>query len=140
MANAYLGYARDINNRSTFHVRESIPNSQASTPEETGQSIHRSFRRTFWRLVRLRRPLLLRIPVPVQSSINITALRLPYDEWLEDLTQAGLDPHTQQHIATMARLHRDGRYNRLTHDVEDLTGRPAQSVQEYIRQRRELFT
>ena len=75
MANAYLGYARDINNRSTFHVRESIPNSQASTPEETGQSIHRSFRRTFWRLVRLRRPLLLRIPVPVQSSINITALR-----------------------------------------------------------------
>jgi uncharacterized protein YbjT (DUF2867 family) len=71
----------------------------------------------------------------------ITALRLPYDEWLEDLTQAGLDPHTQQHIATtMARLHHDGRYNRLTHDVEDLTGRPAQSVEEYIRQRRELFT
>jgi hypothetical protein len=40
----------------------------------------------------------------------------------------------------MARLHRDDRYNRLTHDVEDLTGRPAQSVQEYISQRRELFT
>ena len=70
----------------------------------------------------------------------ITAVRLPYDEWLEHLTEVGLDPHTQQHIATMARLHRDGRYNRLTHDVEDLTGRPAQSVQEYIRQRRELFT
>jgi uncharacterized protein YbjT (DUF2867 family) len=70
----------------------------------------------------------------------ITAVRLPYDEWLGHLTQAGLDPHTQQHIATMARLHRDGRYNRLTHDVEDLTGRPAQSVQEYISQRRELFT
>jgi len=69
----------------------------------------------------------------------ITAVRLPYDEWLEHLTQAGLDPHTQQHIATMARLHRDDRYNRLTHDVEDLTGRPAQSVQEYISQRRELF-
>jgi uncharacterized protein YbjT (DUF2867 family) len=70
----------------------------------------------------------------------ITAVRLPYDEWLEHLTQAGLDPHTQQHIATMARLHRDDRYNRLTHDVEDFTGRPAQSVQEYISQRRELFT
>jgi len=70
----------------------------------------------------------------------ITAVRLPYDEWLEHLTQAGLDPHTQQHIATMARLHRDDRYNRLTHDVEDLTGRPAQSVQEYISQRRALFT
>ena len=70
----------------------------------------------------------------------ITAVRLPYDEWLEHLTQAGLDPHTQQHIATMARLHRDDRYNRLTHDVEDLTGRPAQSVHEYISQRRALFT
>jgi len=70
----------------------------------------------------------------------ITAVRLPYDEWLEHLTQAGLDPHTQQHITTMARLHRDDRYNRLTHDVEDLTGRRAQSVQEYISQRRELFT
>jgi uncharacterized protein YbjT (DUF2867 family) len=70
----------------------------------------------------------------------ITALRLPYDEWLERLTQEGTDPHAQQHIATMARLHRDDRYNRLTHDVEDLTGRPAQSVEEYIRQRRDLFT
>ena len=49
-------------------------------------------------------------------------------------------PITQQHIATMARLHRDDRYNRLTHDVEDLTGRPAQSVLECISQRRELFT
>jgi uncharacterized protein YbjT (DUF2867 family) len=71
---------------------------------------------------------------------QIIPARLPYDEWLEDLDQAGVAPHTQQHIATMARLHRDGRYNRLTHDVEDLTGRAPQSVQEYIRQRRELFT
>ncbi len=71
---------------------------------------------------------------------DITAVRLPYDKWLEHLTRAGLDPHTQQHIATMARLHREGRYNRLTHDVEDLIGRPPQSVQEYIQQRRELFT
>jgi uncharacterized protein YbjT (DUF2867 family) len=70
----------------------------------------------------------------------ITAARLPYAKWLEHLSEAGLDPHTQRHIATVARLRRDDRYNRLTHDVEDLTGHPAQSVQEYIRQRRELFT
>jgi uncharacterized protein YbjT (DUF2867 family) len=70
----------------------------------------------------------------------VTGARLPYDEWLEDLSHSGLDPHTQQHIATMARLHRDDRYNRLTHDVEDLTGRPPQSVQDYIRERRDLFT
>lgn len=70
----------------------------------------------------------------------ITAVRLPYDEWLEHLSRQGLDPHVQQHIATMARLHRDDRYNRLTHDVQAVTGHPAQAVQEYIRQRRELFT
>jgi hypothetical protein len=70
----------------------------------------------------------------------VTAARLSYDEWLEHVTEAGLDPHIQQHVATMARLHREDRYNRLTHDVENLTGHPPQSVQEYIRQRRELFT
>jgi uncharacterized protein YbjT (DUF2867 family) len=70
----------------------------------------------------------------------IKAVQLPYDEWLEHLSQGGLGPHTSQHISTMARLHRDDRYNRLTDDVEDLTGRPAQSVREYISQRRELFT
>src|ERR1700757_2083193 len=70
----------------------------------------------------------------------IKAVQLPYDEWLEHLSQGGLVPQHQNHPPTMARLHRDGRYNRLTHDVEDLTGRPAQSVQEYISQRRELFT
>ena len=70
----------------------------------------------------------------------ITAVQLPYDKWLGHLSEAGLEPHTQQHIETMAKLHRDDRYNRLTHDVEDLTGRPAQSVQEYISLRRELFT
>jgi uncharacterized protein YbjT (DUF2867 family) len=70
----------------------------------------------------------------------ITAARLSYDQWLEHVTEAGLDPHIQQHVATMARLHREDRYNRLTHDVENLTGHPPQSVQEYIRQRRELFT
>lgn len=70
----------------------------------------------------------------------ITAVRLPYDEWLEHLSRQGLDPHVQQHIATMARLHRDDRYNRLTHDVQAVTGHPAQTVQEFIRQRRELFT
>jgi uncharacterized protein YbjT (DUF2867 family) len=70
----------------------------------------------------------------------ITATRLPYEEWLEHLTHSGLDPHTQQHIATMARLHRDDRYNRLTHEFEELIGHPAQSVQEFIRERRDLFT
>jgi len=70
----------------------------------------------------------------------ITVVRPPYDEWLEALSEVGLPPHVQQHIATMARLHREDRYNRSTHDVEDITGHPAQTVRQYVEQHRELFS
>jgi uncharacterized protein YbjT (DUF2867 family) len=69
----------------------------------------------------------------------ITAVRPSYDEWLHELNQLGLPPHVQQHIATMARLHREDRYNRLTHTVEDITGHPAQTVGQYVEQHRDLF-
>jgi hypothetical protein len=36
MANAYPGYARDINNGSAFHVWQSILNPQESTTEQQG--------------------------------------------------------------------------------------------------------
>jgi uncharacterized protein YbjT (DUF2867 family) len=71
---------------------------------------------------------------------TITADRASYDEWLPDLSQAGLPPHVQQHIATMARLHSEDRYNRSTHDVEDITGHPAQTVRRYVEQHRDLFS
>ena len=32
----------------------------------------------------------------------------------------------------MARLHHENRYDRLTHDVEALTGRPPTSVQDFV--------
>jgi uncharacterized protein YbjT (DUF2867 family) len=70
----------------------------------------------------------------------ITAARPTYDEWLKDLAEAGLPPHVQQHIATMARLHREDRYNRSTKDVEDITGHPAQTMREYVEQHRDLFS
>ena len=69
----------------------------------------------------------------------VTAVSPPYDDWLKNLDEVGLDPHTQQHIATMAKLHRQDRYNRSTHDVENITGHPAQSVQQYVEQHRDLF-
>ena len=55
------------------------------------------------------------------------------------LESVGLPAHVQQHIATMARLHREDRYNRLTDDVEGILGRPAQSVSQYVAQHRHLF-
>ena len=41
---------------------------------------------------------------------------------------------------TMARLHHDNRYDRLTHTVEQLTGRPAQSVEAFVAAHAEQFT
>jgi uncharacterized protein YbjT (DUF2867 family) len=70
----------------------------------------------------------------------VAAVRVPYDQWLKNLEESGLDSHVQDHIATMARLHGDDRYNRFTHDVEDVTGHAAQSVKQYVAENRELFT
>jgi uncharacterized protein YbjT (DUF2867 family) len=69
----------------------------------------------------------------------VSAARPPYEEWQEVLGQVGLPPHVQQHIATMARLHGEDRYNRSTHDFEDITGHPPQSAREFLEQHRDLF-
>jgi uncharacterized protein YbjT (DUF2867 family) len=70
----------------------------------------------------------------------IAAEDLPYDEWQRDvLATLGLPEHVQQHIATMARLHREDRYNRSTDDVERITGQPAQTVAQYVASHRDLF-
>jgi len=70
----------------------------------------------------------------------ITAARPSYDEFLEVLGKVGLPPHVQQHIATMAKLHREDRYNRATHDFEDIIGHPALTVRQYVEQHRDLFS
>ncbi|MBV9092126.1 MAG: NAD(P)H-binding protein [Mycobacteriaceae bacterium] len=70
----------------------------------------------------------------------VTAADKPYDEWLREcLRPSGLPDHVQQHIATMARLHRENRYDRATDDVERVTGQPAQTVEDYIASRLHLF-
>jgi uncharacterized protein YbjT (DUF2867 family) len=69
----------------------------------------------------------------------VSAARPPYEEWLQVLNEMGLPPHLQQHIATMARLHHEDRYNRSTHDFERITGHPPQSVLQYLEQHRDLF-
>jgi uncharacterized protein YbjT (DUF2867 family) len=70
----------------------------------------------------------------------ISAQDVPFDEWeREVLAPIGLPDHVRQHIATMARLHRDGRYDRATDDVEQITGHPAQSVERYVAANPDLF-
>jgi uncharacterized protein YbjT (DUF2867 family) len=72
---------------------------------------------------------------------RVTAEDLPLDEWTERvLVPMGLPPHVQQHIATMARLHREGRYDRSTDDVARITGAPAQTVEQYVAAHADVFS
>jgi uncharacterized protein YbjT (DUF2867 family) len=71
----------------------------------------------------------------------VSYVDVPLDEWLAQvLHSAGLPSHLEGHIATMARLHRENRYDRATRTVEQITGRPAQSVEEFVTRHADLFT
>ncbi|GGL12322.1 NAD(P)-dependent oxidoreductase [Sphaerisporangium melleum] len=70
----------------------------------------------------------------------VTHEDVPLDVWAEEvLAPAGLHPYVEQHIATMARLHRQGRYDRLTRTVEEITGTPGQTIEEYVTSHAPLF-
>jgi hypothetical protein len=70
----------------------------------------------------------------------VSYVDVPLDRWqAEGLSRMGLPPHIEQHIATMARLHRDNRYNRTADGVERVTGMPPQSIEEFVAARRDLY-
>ncbi|MFI9785121.1 NAD(P)H-binding protein [Kitasatospora sp. NPDC051984] len=59
---------------------------------------------------------------------------VPLDEWIDrDLEPLGLPDHVFEHIATMARLHAENRYDRRADGVQLVTGRPATGVGDYVR-------
>jgi NAD(P)H dehydrogenase (quinone) len=65
----------------------------------------------------------------------ITYVDVPYDDWFEhSLKPLGLPSHVQDHIATMARLHKDGRYDRATSDIADLLGRPPSGLDIFVKE------
>ncbi|WP_433203703.1 NAD(P)H-binding protein [Dactylosporangium sp. CS-047395] len=71
---------------------------------------------------------------------EVSYVDVPLDRWVREvLPKAGLPPHTEQHVATMARLHRENRYDRLTHDVEKVTGTPAMSIESFVTARRAFY-
>ncbi|MFJ1765689.1 NAD(P)H-binding protein [Amycolatopsis sp. NPDC088138] len=72
---------------------------------------------------------------------EVSYVDVPLDVWrAEVLAKAGLPPHTEQHIATMARLHRENRYDRSTDDVERVTGERPQTVEQFVAGRKEFYT
>jgi NAD(P)H dehydrogenase (quinone) len=71
---------------------------------------------------------------------KITYVDVPLEEWRDsELRNLKLPEHVFEHILTMARLHAANRYDRITHDVETITGRPALSVHDFIAKHADLF-
>jgi uncharacterized protein YbjT (DUF2867 family) len=58
---------------------------------------------------------------------------IPQETWVREVLEPlGLPPHLEQHLTTMALLHRAGRYDRKTDDVEKITGQPASTVAQFV--------
>jgi uncharacterized protein YbjT (DUF2867 family) len=73
-------------------------------------------------------------------SRPVSYVDVPWETWAEQvLANIKLGPYVDEHLATMARLHRENRYDRMTDTVEEITGRPAESVEEFVARRRDLF-
>ena len=70
---------------------------------------------------------------------TITYVDEPFDQWQREFDGRNLPEHLHGHLLTTARLHADNRYDRLTHDVEAVTGRPATSVRDHVTKHSELF-
>ncbi len=70
----------------------------------------------------------------------VTYVAVPLEQWRDQEPYLRLLPdHVLKHVLTMAQLHADNRYDRLTHDVETITGRPATSVRDFVTQHAALF-
>ncbi|MGW7367790.1 NmrA family NAD(P)-binding protein [Streptomyces sp. NPDC054841] len=70
----------------------------------------------------------------------VSYVDVPLEQWrAEVLAKVGLPPHTEEHIATMARLHRENRYDRATDDVRRVTGMTARSVEAFVAARKEFY-
>jgi NAD(P)H dehydrogenase (quinone) len=71
---------------------------------------------------------------------KITYVDVPFDQWRDsELRKLNLPEHVFAHILTMARLHTQNRYDRITHDVEAITGRPATSIREFVAKHADMF-
>ena len=71
---------------------------------------------------------------------KITYVDVPLEQWRDqELRKLNLPEHVFAHILTMARLHAANRYDRITHEVETITGRPALSIHDFVAQHLDLF-
>ena len=69
----------------------------------------------------------------------ITYRDIPVGPWREGLLESGLPVHVVNHLATMADLHRAGRYDRMSEDVLRLTGRAPMTVRDFVKKNAVAF-
>jgi uncharacterized protein YbjT (DUF2867 family) len=70
---------------------------------------------------------------------HIQYVDVPLEPWKERLASNGVPPHLVAHLAAMAILHQDGRYDRLSPDVTQLTGKPPMSVRQFVQKNAAAF-
>ena len=70
----------------------------------------------------------------------ITYQDIPVEPWRGGLLERGMPVYLVDHLATMADLHRAGRYDRLSNDVLTLTGQGPRTVREIVRKNAAAFT
>jgi uncharacterized protein YbjT (DUF2867 family) len=63
---------------------------------------------------------------------TITYRDVPVDAWIGKLREGGFPAHVLAHFAAVARLHQQGRYDRMTDDFTQLTGRAPMNMREFV--------
>jgi uncharacterized protein YbjT (DUF2867 family) len=70
---------------------------------------------------------------------EIRYVDVPPEPWEAHVHATAASPHLAAHLCAMAALHRANRYDRLTNEVERLTGAPSMSIEEFVRRNAQLF-
>lgn len=70
---------------------------------------------------------------------DIRYVDVPPEPWEAELRANAASPHLAAHLCAMALLHRQNRYDRLTDDVERLTGTPPMSIEEFVRRNAQAY-
>jgi uncharacterized protein YbjT (DUF2867 family) len=65
---------------------------------------------------------------------------IPAGAWHDELLRHGVPAHLVDHLSTVARLNTQGRYDRMTRDVERLTGHPATTATEFAERNAHPFS
>jgi uncharacterized protein YbjT (DUF2867 family) len=71
---------------------------------------------------------------------TITYRDVPITAWTDKLRELGVPAHLLSHLAVMADLHQQGRYDRMTDDVFKLTGQQPIGMREFVERNAAAFT